>query len=365
MHFIDVGQGDSILIQLPNGRAILVDGGSRRQGKVVADYLASHGVDDLDMVVSTSPDADHLGGLVYLLENFNVKQAVDSGQSQRTKTYADYRAIVARLNLSVRHARSGQSLSLDSAVSIMVLSPPDPAFKGTRSDTNANSVVLLFKYNNTEILLTGDAEAVTEDYLLLNPVDIDVLKVAHHGSKYSSTWRFLSAFSPEVGVISAGCDNPYGHPHNETTDRLTMLGVKIFTTCRDGNIALTTNGISYAFITEGEPVTVGGKASNNTSVRVEICRVIYDPPGPEPDNERITLCNNGDASIDIGGWMLSDGEGNYTLSAGTILKAHGRWSVTGATYNPPGDPKGLFLNNKHDEVLVFNPQGELMDIYAW
>lgn len=363
VHFIDVGQGDSILIQLPNGNEILVDGGVKGKGDEVVEYMRSHGIDDLEVVVSSSPDADHLGGLLYVLQNFDVKKVVESGQSHTTKTYADYLAVLKVRNLSVKALRVGDNLDIDPSVTISVLSPPDPLFKGTRSDTNSNSVVLLLDYNNTQILLTGDAEAVTEDFLLNNQRDIDVLKVAHHGSRYSTTWRFLTAFSPEVGVISVGCGNPYGHPHNETLERLTMLGVEIFTTCMDGDITVTTDGVDYAIVTDTTSLASKDQ-SENASVDVEICRVVYDPTGPEPDNEVITLCNKGGA-IDLGGWVLSDGEGSYVIPEGTVLSAEGEWSIYGSTYNPSRNPKGLFLNNRHDEVLLLNPKGELADVYAW
>jgi beta-lactamase superfamily II metal-dependent hydrolase len=251
VHFIDVGQGDSIFIQLPHDKEILIDGGSKKEGGKVVEYLASQGVDDLEVVVSTSPDADHLGGLLYVLQNFRVAELVDSGQSHTTQTYSEYKTLLKKLNLSARSVRHGYNLSIDPSVSIVVLAPPDPLFSGTRSDTNSNSVVLLVDYNNTELLLAGDAEAVTEEYLMMTPQDIDILKVAHHGSRYSSTWSFLAAFSPEIGIISAGCSNPYGHPHRETLDRLRILGVKIFTTCSNGNIIVTTDGRSYAVIAGG------------------------------------------------------------------------------------------------------------------
>lgn len=363
VHFIDVGQGDSILVQLPNGGEILIDGGDKGRGGDVVAYLRSRGVEDLEMVVSTSPDADHLGGLLYVLQNFRVMEVVESGQKHTTRTYSEYRTLIESLNLSVRAVKSGDVLDLDPGVSIRVLSPPSPLFTGTRSDTNANSVVLLLDYNSTEILLTGDAEAVTEDYLMLSPVDVDILKVAHHGSRYSSSWRFLSAFSPEVGVISAGCGNPYGHPHNETLDRLAALGIRVFTTCTHGDIVVTSNGRDYAVLIRGEAVQAAAAPSRPR--QIVICEVIYDPPGPEPENEAITICNTGDSSVDLRGWMLSDGEGSYTIQGGVVIEAGGKVRISGAEYNPSGNPGGMYLSNRHDEVLLFNPSGELVDIWSW
>lgn len=363
VHFIDVGQGDSILVQLPNGKEVLIDGGDRGWGDDVVEYLRSQGVEDLEMVVSTSPDADHLGGLLYVLQNFRVKEVVESGQSHTTKTYRDYRAVLARLGLPVRTVKSGDRIDLDPGVSIMVLSPPSPLFTGTRSDTNANSVVLLLDYNSTQILLTGDAEAVTEDYLLRSPVDVDILKVAHHGSRYSSSWRFLSAFSPEVGMISAGCGNPYGHPHNETLDRLATLRIQVYTTCTHGDIVVTTDGRDYVLMIRGE--TVHAAYAPSRPKQTVICEVTYDPPGPEPENEAIEICNRGYSRVELGGWRLTDGEGDYVIPEGVVIEAGGRLRITGSEYNPSGSPEGMYLNNRHDEVLLFNPDGELADIWFW
>lgn len=247
-HVIDIGQGDSILVQFPNGKTMLVDGGDIGRGDEVVAYLRSAGVSKLDVVVATHTDADHIGGLPEVFRAFEVDLYVHNGMSHTTQAFADLQAAVQAEGSRLITASVGEQLQIDPSVIVLVRAPPDPLITGSRSDRNANSVVLLLDYSDVEILLTGDPEEETERFLERQPVDIDILKVGHHGSKYASSDAFLSAFSPELGLISAGDTNRYDHPHAEALQRLAAHGVVVYCTCWGKEIIVTTDGVNYAVV---------------------------------------------------------------------------------------------------------------------
>jgi competence protein ComEC len=244
-----VGQGDSILIQFPNGENVLIDGGDTGRGDDVVAYLRSRNVGNLALVVSTHPHSDHIAGLLDVLQVYGVGQFVDNGMIHTTATYQGLYALIGQQGIPVRAVREGDTIDVDPSVRVDVLGPPEPLIRGSRSGLNANSVVVLVDYDNTEFLFVGDAELETEEHLIPLASDIDVLKVGHHGSRYASSDAFLSAFTPEVGVISVGADNRYGHPHRETLDRLAAHGIVVYRTDLNGNIVVTTDGITYAIST--------------------------------------------------------------------------------------------------------------------
>ena len=227
---------------------MLVDGGDRGKGDDVVAYLRSRNVSNLTVVVATHQDADHIAGLVDVLQTYAVGQFIDNGVTHTMQTYQNLRLQIDQRNISHRIVRGGESIGIDPSVAVVILAPPTPLITGSRSDRNANSVVILLDYNNTEILLTGDPEEETEQFLVIKAVDIDILKVGHHGSRYASSDMFLDAFKPEVGIISVGANNRYGHPHQEALNRLAARNITVYRTDLNGNIIATTDGISYATI---------------------------------------------------------------------------------------------------------------------
>lgn len=238
---LDVGQGDSILLRSPAGKAVLIDAG---EGKArVSDQLRALGVTELSMAVASHPHADHIGGMNDVLLAIPTKLYVDNGLTHTTATYNTLMRTVELRGIPYKAALAGQTYNLDDGIKLEVLAPVAPPLRGTRSDLNANSVVLRLTHGKDCMLLMGDSEAESEDGLVhrgLQPCE--VLKVAHHGSEYSSTQPFLDAAKPKIALISAGADNSYGHPGPKTMARLEAMGVTIYRTDTMGGIRLSSDG---------------------------------------------------------------------------------------------------------------------------
>jgi beta-lactamase superfamily II metal-dependent hydrolase len=255
--FIDVGQGDSILVILPDTKTLLIDGGGRESSGKVLATLREHGLNYIDIVVATHPHADHIGGLIDVIENVDVGQVLDSGQAHTTQTFEDFLDAINTKQIALKSVREGNYILLDPTVKVDVLNPPASIPDGALNEPefNDNSVVLKLTYGEFSALLTGDMQETNEVRLVsenATALDADVLKAGHHGSRTSSSSAFLNAVTPEVVIISLGAGNNYGHPHQEALDRLSATGTEqIFRTDVDGTITLTTNGSSgYSIVTE-------------------------------------------------------------------------------------------------------------------
>ena len=248
VHFMDVGQGDSMLIVTPEGRQVLVDGGPDAMDTTTAIGGKMPFWDrNLDMVVLTHPDEDHFRGLLEVLRRYNVGTVVDSGIDSRKPLYLEWQRALGRRNIHPVTAFQGQTISLDSVTRLEILSPPLRPIRDASSDSNNNNgVVMRLVYGGVSFLLTADIEAEAEARLLRKDLSLksSVLKVPHHGSKTSTTPRFLSAVSPVAAVVSAGADNRYGHPHPQVTGRLEdALGVDgTYITAQQGDIEFITDG---------------------------------------------------------------------------------------------------------------------------
>lgn len=250
VYFLDVGQGDSILIMFPSGAAMLIDGGERLQGVKIAKYLSSLGLTSLDVVVATHPHADHIGGLITVLELFKVGLVIDSGQITSTKTFEDYLNIIDKKGIAFKIGREGDSLELDPNVKISILSPPTSLFTGTGSNLDDNSLVIKMVYRQVSFLFTGDIGSNVESRLTRFNIDVDVLKTAHHGGETSTSRGFLQATTPLVAIISVGAENPYGHPNRETLSRLASSDVTVYRTDQHGTVTISTDGYSFLVVTE-------------------------------------------------------------------------------------------------------------------
>ncbi|NLY55069.1 MAG: MBL fold metallo-hydrolase [Firmicutes bacterium] len=259
VHFIDVGQGDSILVLTPDGKVMLVDAGDQRSGRVVANYLRAQGVRQIDVLVSTHPHSDHIGGMAEVLKTFPVAQVYDSGRVHTSKTFEEYLKIIDAKNIPFALARAGDTIRLGSQVSVHVLWPDGPRTILDYGDINESSIVLLLGYKNVAFLFTGDAGIQSEQKFLtkLPARQIQILKVGHHGSRSSTGAELLRATRPEVAVIMCGADNPYGHPHSQVLERLGAAQVRILRTDLAGSIVVTSDGQSYS-IGGLAPVSTGG-----------------------------------------------------------------------------------------------------------
>ncbi|MBI4236567.1 MAG: ComEC/Rec2 family competence protein [Chloroflexi bacterium] len=245
---LDVGQGDAILVQAPGGRRILVDGGP--EPLVLEQRLAQElpwWSRRLDLVVLTHPHADHVGGLVEVLERREVGAVLDPEIAAEGPLYAQWRGSLAGGHPPVVHAVTGTRIELGSGAWMELLHPPNQHLVSTPSDLDNNSVVLRLAYGRASFLLAGDIFATGESYLVARnaPLHATVLKVPHHGSANASTAAFLEAVSPTVAVVSVGAGNPFGHPSAETLQRLEkQVGEgRLFRTDQDGTVHLVTDGV--------------------------------------------------------------------------------------------------------------------------
>jgi competence protein ComEC len=234
VHFIDVGQGDSILIDLGDTE-VLIDGGKKNTG--AAEYISAYVDGPLEALIVTHFDSDHIGGLLQVFNDYDVSGFWYRGETSGTATADDLMTIVNNEQSTIHTVMRGSIIQIGVLV-FSVLNPPVPFF----SDENNNSIVLQLSYGDTDFLFMGDAEQEAETSMLSLLKDIDVLKVGHHGSSSSSSWAFLQIVKPEIAVYMAGVGNSYGHPHQITLDNLTAIGATIYGTDVNGTIIISTTG---------------------------------------------------------------------------------------------------------------------------
>lgn len=246
--FIDVGQGDSILVVLPNTNTLLIDVGKRQSSDEVLLTLKDLAITEIDAVIATHPHAAHIGRLIDVINTLDVNLVMDSGQVHTTQTFKDLLDAVDSAQIPLSSVHESDSIKLDPTVKLDVLNPPASLPKGVYNEEefNDNSVVIKLTYGEFTALFTGDMENCNERRLHATnaeALDFDVLKAGHHGSRTSSGNAFLNAISPEAVTISAGQNNTHGHPHQETLNRINNAGVAhVLRTDIDGTIILTTTG---------------------------------------------------------------------------------------------------------------------------
>ena len=227
IHIIDVGQADSILITTPSSKNMLIDGGDEDSSKIIKSYLKNKKVKNLDVVVATHPDSDHIGSLDDIIDNFDVEKIYMPKQNTDSECYINLIDSCNKKNLKVNYLSKDDSFDLDNYTEIYVLSPN-----------------YITDNNNSNFLFTGDCEESNEmdiinSYELEN---VDFLKVAHHGSSTSSSLAFLQEATPSIAVISCGYKNDYGHPHRSTLQNLESVGAKVFRTDVNGSMQFYSDG---------------------------------------------------------------------------------------------------------------------------
>jgi competence protein ComEC len=247
---LDIGQGDAILIRAA-GQTVLVDTGDIGTRDKLVEYIKKEGITTIDKVIITHPHADHLGGMLGILENFKVSQIYDSGQTTTTALYRKYLSLVQKKEIPFTVLTAGTEIEITDEIKLKVFAPEKPFI--TESELNNNSVVTKLMYRNFSMLLTGDAEKESEARMLKayrTELKSNVLKVGHHGSNTSSSVDFLKAVAPEVAVISLGANNDYHHPHPTTLKRYEEAKVKVYRTDTNGTVTINSDGKTYTVTKE-------------------------------------------------------------------------------------------------------------------
>lgn len=248
---MEIGQGECVVVITPDKRAMVIDGGrsTRRMEERVIPYLREHGVEKVDYVLTTNPDQDHVAGLEKLLQLMPVGAWVDPVVPNTNQSYARSLDLVIEKGITPIKARRGVTLDLGPTVEVEILWPVDPLMlDGDEASHNDNSIVVKITHGEVDFLVPGDIEKRAEQQLVEldgDALQSDVLVLAHHGSKTSSTAEFLDAVAPDVAIIPVGLDNSYGHPHDEVLQRLRFRDIDIYRTDLDGTIEVRSNGESY------------------------------------------------------------------------------------------------------------------------
>lgn len=242
--FFDVGQGDSIFIEAPNGNRILIDGGPDRSvlGKLTS--VMPFWDHSIDLVILTHPHADHVTGLVEALKRYDVGAVLESDPKYSTPEYLEWHRLLSDRHVPVTIARAGQRVALSPFAELDILAPLASFVGVSLQNVHDAMVVSRLVYGSSSALFAGDAERSLEYRLLFSgaPLKSDVLKVGHHGSKTSTSEDFVSAVAPSFAVISVGAKNRYGHPNQQTLDTLTRFGVPTFRTDLDGDVKFVSDG---------------------------------------------------------------------------------------------------------------------------
>ena len=246
---LDVGQGDSILVQAPGGRTMLIDGGGlpgqEASGydvgrEVVVPALLARRVKQIDVLVVTHPHDDHIGGLPAVVEAVPVKLVLDPELDAKSQSYQRLEEEIQKRKIPQRRATEGQWLNLGDGIRVEVLNPPDPRLSDTGNDANNNSVVMRLTDGPMSVLFAADVERTGAERMarLGEGVRSTVLKVPHHGSEGAAIPRFLDAARPELAVISVGANNQFGHPSEQMLAELKRVGAKVMRTDRDGAVTI-------------------------------------------------------------------------------------------------------------------------------
>jgi len=367
VHFIDVGQADSILVIAPNGETLLIDGGNGDDGSKLVSYVKSQGVKALSAIVATHPHEDHIGGLDTIIHSFPPKQVYLSNGTSTTKTFEDFMTAVNASGAKKIRAKAGVKLEV-SGISGLFLAPNSDQYE----DLNNYSAVLKITFGQVSFLLTGDAEDVSEAEMLKNGqvLKAAVLKVGHHGSTSSTTSEFLKAVSPKYAVISVGVKNDYGHPAEVTLKKLANAGVQVYRTDQDGTVVATSDGNTVKFTTSIASAPSAASSSppqpvqpNSAVTTGSLMLSTIDLSG-----EVVTLTNSSDKVVNLTGWKLVSEVGNQTYNfpsdttlpgGGTLKVVSGKNAHAAANVLVWTTEENIW-NNQGDPGALYNAQGELV-----
>jgi competence protein ComEC len=244
--YLDVGQGDSMVVQ-SNNHNLLIDAGTNATAYSLANKLENMGISKLDVVIGTHPHEDHIGGLDTVIKQFDIGKIYMPKVSATSRTFEDVLRAIQGKGLTVSTPVAGSSFNLGSA-GCSILAPNSQSYE----NVDNYSIVIRVGFGANSFLFTGDAQADSEKEMLVRGYILksDVLKVGHHGSWTSTSPDFLKSVSPQFAVISVGKDNSYGHPHRETLEKLSEGGIKVYRTDLNGTVTFTSDGSNLAVQTE-------------------------------------------------------------------------------------------------------------------
>ena len=237
VHFVDVGQGDGIVIE-NDGHYLVIDAGTNETGKNMVAYLKSQKVDVIDVVIGTHPHEDHIGGLDDVINNFEVKKVYMPNFSATTKSYDDVLKAIKKSNLKITNPKVGTEFNIGTAL-VTIFAPMKKY-----DDANNNSIGVKLVDGDVSFVFIGDAEKAAESDILNSGFNLsaDVYKASHHGSTTSNTKELLEAINPSIAIVSAGKDNDYGYPHREIVALFKQMGITMYRTDESGTIVVYTNG---------------------------------------------------------------------------------------------------------------------------
>ncbi len=244
VHFLDVGQGDSIFAELPNGETMLIDAGENYHGEGIINYIEQAGYQRIDYLVATHPHADHIGSMPYIVRNFDIGRVFMPKVTANTSLYESLLKSLKSKKITVKNGKAGVTIVQDGDLSVDIIAPSEIV----EDNLNNCSIVIKLTYGSTSFLLTGDAEK-EELSAIKTDLKSDVLKAGHHGSKTSSTQTLVQAIDPDITVISCGKNNDYGHPHKETLKALKAVGSTVYRTDKDKTVVITSDGSSLTVST--------------------------------------------------------------------------------------------------------------------
>ncbi len=238
--FLDVGQGDSVFIELPDSRTMLIDASESNYAGQIESYIRGRGHSKIDYLVATHPHSDHIGGMSAIVNAFDIGEVWMPDADSTTATYEKLLTAISDKGLKIHTAKAGKVILEEESLRISLLAPCSDSY----SDLNNYSAVIKLTYGAARFLFTGDAEKLSEEEMLASGADLsaDVLKIGHHGSSTSSSEAFLKAVAPSFGVISCGKDNSYGHPHQETLTAAEQLQIPLLRTDLEGTIVFSSDG---------------------------------------------------------------------------------------------------------------------------
>lgn len=359
VHIIDVGQGDSILIKLPDGKNMVIDGGPGGSGPTVVNYLKGQAVTTVDYVVETHPHEDHIGGLDDVINNFTIGSVYMPQVTATTQAFTNLVNAIKGKGKTAITAKAGVTLFNTTyngkVLKAVMVAPTSTSY----SNVNDYSSVIRLTYDTTSFLFVGDASEFSESEILASgsTLGADVLKVGHHGSSTSSTSAFLNAVSPKSSVISVGTGNTYGHPTQGCIDRLKAVNSDIYRTDLQGNIVYSSPG--NGFTVNAVPWYLGSGIPTPIPTSKIVINEVLSAPNALYTNEFAELYNPSSTAVEIGGYVIDDvasgGGAPHTIAAGTVIPANGYF-----TWNT-----NSYFNNAGDDVRLLDKSGAEIDKYTY